>query len=357
MTVVAFGLGDLEQRKRYDSLFEACPHAFIQQSTGWAEVIQDLGPDRPVFLLHAEAGVDLAGLPLYLYESSHGNILTSVPQAGPLGGVFLREGLAPELREAAYAALISRALELARTLECLTLTIITSPFDDDLAVYERHLRPEIVFENFTQWIPLDRELKLSGGQRNNLARARRFGFRIAEVTTDAELRAWYTLHQRRQQQIGSASPPLCLFERIFTLLAPRQHARFLCAFDGERLASGCLYITHRHVVDVYAINMESEYTAHAPNALVTHAALDWARSRGARAFNWQSSPSRASGVYTFKRQWGSLESPYYFVTRLLDPERLTRLDADRVRAEYAGHYVVPFAAFQQGFDVRRFAKS
>src|SRR5437867_2601579 len=93
MDSVAIDLSSPSDRLRYDQLFGACPRASIQQSSLWAEVIGDIGPDQPMFLLANDGGQDVAGLPLYLYEHPLGNVLSSVPQPGPLGGVFTRPGL------------------------------------------------------------------------------------------------------------------------------------------------------------------------------------------------------------------------------------------------------------------------
>jgi hypothetical protein len=103
MRVFEFALTDGALRARYDALFEDCPAAFIQQSTYWSEVIQDLGPDRPIFLLCEEDGIAVGGLPLYLFRGRFGDVLTSVPQPGPLGGVFLRPGIGTQQQERVYA--------------------------------------------------------------------------------------------------------------------------------------------------------------------------------------------------------------------------------------------------------------
>src|SRR5262245_5451084 len=156
MDVVAFGLDDGAARRQYDALFADCPHAFIQQSTAWAEAIAALGPDQPLFLMAVREGAAVGGLPLYLFQGPAGSILTSVPQAGPLGGVFVRRG---EPAEPVYAALLERAERIAREQRCLAFTVITSPFADDLALYERHLRPDLLLENFTQAVSLERVIR------------------------------------------------------------------------------------------------------------------------------------------------------------------------------------------------------
>jgi hypothetical protein len=345
-------------RAEYDGLFASCPGAFVQQSSDWAEVIAPLGPDEPVFLLARHDGEPVAGLPLYHFRADPGDILTSVPQPGPLGGVFTRPGLSDETRRAATTALLHAALRAADDRGCVALTVITSPFEDDLALYEDALRPDVVFENFTQYIPLADPPRRAGGQRNNLARARRFGFELGFPTDRATFEAWYDLHVSRQGVIGAVPLSRTLLGDIFDRLVPRGRAVLITTSHQGRLTSGCLYVYHRDVFDVYAIAMDSDYAEHAPNALVADASMDWARERGARFYNWQSSPGRASGVYNNKRQWGSLESPYAFVTRILkDRDRLARLSPDTVRSAYPGHYLLPFPALQDGLAQRRYRKA
>ena len=95
---------------------------------------------------------------------------------------------------------------------------------------------------------------------------------------------------------------------------------------------------------MFIISMNTALEAVSPNWLNISAAMEWAKSAGISILNWQSSPTRTGGVYAFKRQWGSVERPYYFLPRLFVP-------ADEIRAwgrealvqEFPGHYVVPFA--------------
>lgn len=357
MRAVTVDLADQALRARYDALFEACPRAFIQQSTDWAEVIAELGPDTPIFLLCEAEGADVAGLPLYLYAHPFGHLLTSVPQAGPLGGVFARGDLAPEQREAAYRCLLDAAVALAERHRCVALTVITDPFSkDDLDRYTRCLGPTLVLENFTQWIPLDRPLPRSHGHRNNLNRAARAGTTV-EVGTREDLTAWYGIHRGRHAALGAPPLPRRLFENIFDGLVPRGKAEFLVARSAAGLVAGAVYICHRDVTDVFMLSADSEHLASGASFLLTDRSLDRAQARGARIYNWQSSPSRDSGVYRYKQQWGSLETDYYFLTRLFcSPEYLARLGLDTVRAAYPGHYVVPYGAFERGFDARHFRK-
>lgn len=367
LTVADVALGRPEERRRYDELFEACPGAFIQQSSYWAEIIQATTSDVPLLLLCLRHGVPIAGLPLYLHRHPGGNILTSVPLPGPMGGIFRRDDLAPDDVDAAYALLLDRAVRLAQDHDCLTLTMITDPFRPDLERYERLLAPEYVLENFTQFVAVDEAV--SGGRivlpaamrrsnlSRNLRRAEAGRFTVERCRSEEDLARWYEVHSARHRELGARPHERDLFRHILRVLEPRGKAHLLLVKHGQDIASGALYIYHRHVLDVYMLSMNAAFAEQAPNFLNTRASLLEAAEAGVRVYNWQSSPSRASGVFRYKAQWGSREAAYAFVTRrLCDPERLWAIGADGIRDAYAGHYVLPFAALAERAPSGRFRK-
>jgi hypothetical protein len=367
MEVVQFELKDRDFRSRYDRLFEACDSAFIQQSTDWAEAIKDLGPDRPIFLLCRHGDEDIAGLPLYLYEHSLGNIVTSVPQPGPMGGIFFRAGLSMEDLEHVYGSLLGRAEQLAREYHCVALTIITNPFFHDLELYQRYLSPTFVFENFTQYVSLA-EVVSNGDillpdytRRSNLSRnvrrAKSAGFQLKSCDTEAEMRSWYCVHQERHRELGVEPLTLEFLRNVRRVLEPRHKSHLLLVKNGDEIASGCMYVYHRSIMDVLILSMNVKYAEHAPNYLNTEESLIEARSRGIQIYNWQSSASRKSGVYRYKQQWGSNDAVYYFVTKVFcEPKVLEEIGLDTIKQEYAWHYVVPFGVFTQGFHQKYFKK-
>ncbi len=275
MDVLEIDFCDCELVARYDRLFESCPDALIQQSTYWCEAIRDLGPDRPLFLLCHDGGEDLAGLPLYLFEHPLGNILTSVPQPGPMVGIFCRGGLPEQQVAEIYRELLAAAVALARRYRCLTLTLITNPFADDLHLYERFLAPDAVLENFLQAIPLDGifsdgNVYLPASRwRNNLSRNLRkgaaAGFRVSFCESVEHLRDWHSVHVQRHTELGAAPLSLRLFENLFTTLRSRNRAELILVEKRDEIASGCLFVYHRHIMDVFMLSMDSRFEGQAPN--------------------------------------------------------------------------------------------
>jgi hypothetical protein len=91
--------------------------------------------------------------------------------------------------------------------------------------------------------------------------------------------------------------------------------------------------------------MDSAYADIAPNFLNTDESLRAARKIGVQYYNWQSSPSRESGVYRYKQQWGATESLYYYLTWfLVSPEARPKLDLRTLQQGYPLHFIVPYLA-------------
>jgi len=355
--ITEFDPADAGLAGRYSNLFEDCPHAFIQQSLSWCRVIQGMGSTTPIFLLCADRGQDIAGLPLYLYRHPLGNILTSVPHAGPLGGVFYREGISESQKALVYSALLNQAVKIAQKNNCLTLTLITNPFYNDIELYEKCLSPDFVLENFTQFIALSKDRQCSHGHRNNLNRAKASGCEVKFCENRQELEAWYELHQKRHSEIGAPELGRELILSLFDHVVKAGKASLLLAKHDGQIISGIFYVYHKKIIDVFMIAADSQFAELYPNFLLTDRSLQWAKELGCEIYNWQSSQSRKSGVYHFKQQWGSQEAVYYYVTKLLcRPERLLEIGIENLRKEYRGHYVVPFQAFDQSLKEKYYKK-
>ena len=368
MQIIAFHLDEAGPRRLYDALFDRCPAAFLQQSTLWAEVIAELGPDTPLFLLALCDGEPIAGLPLYLYEHRLGNVLTSVPQAGPLGGVFHLPDLAPSTREDCFRALLAEAMAQARRHRCVALSIITNPFADDLPQYQRHFAPDYLLENFTQVIDLgtffgsNGEVRLPdyhrhSNLRRNLDKGRRAALTARCNLRPGELDRLYELHRRRHAEIGAAPLDPRLLRNIAAILVPRRKATFIVVEAAGSVVSWGLYLHHERVMDVLRLNLDSAAMAVGPNFYNTNISLALARDLGVTHYHWQSSPSRESGIYRYKQQWGAREAVYYYATRLLCPvDYLRQLGLATIQTEYPLHFLVPYLAAANGFAPGRYRK-
>lgn len=332
-----------------ERFFDACPASFAQQTVAWRNVIAPIGPDEPCFLV-CRRGEEIRGvLPAYAFEGRLGRIMTSVPQAGPLGGVAFAGG---EDAGAVYEALLTAYLDLARESGAVLASLMTNPFRPDRPLYDRHFRPDYVLENVTQALDLENDVdddgeprRASANLRRNLRRAEQSALRVDEEQSPEALSAWYEIHAERHGAIGATPLPKALFTGALAEMVPRDKARFFFVrrTDGKgEMVAGGFYVFHGEVIDALMPAMRMEAAPLAPNYLLAAHTIRWARGRGLRYYNWEPSPP-SGGVARFKRQWGSADFPYHYLTRVTgDAAAILSATPAEISRHYPWHYVVPF---------------
>lgn len=348
-----------QSEKDYDLLLNACEYGFTQQSTLWRDVIQELGPDEPFLLLARDNGTPVGALPLYLYRGKFGNIMTSVPQPGPHGGIACAAGYNDH--EQIYRTLLDYAIKLSEEKHCSLLTVMTNPFMNDSSYYREFLLPEYELENFTQYIYMPDYFADSGeppymskgntGQinsrdrndiRRNLKKANDAKILIAESFNPDDLDTWYEIHKRRHKEIKASPLRRELFSSIFEKMVMTGRAKFLAAYHNKRVVGGCFTIFNNQITDLYMMSTDSELIDFGINYALIDNLLRSTRNSSTTIFNWQSSPSRLSGVYEFKRRWGSRESSYFFFTKVLgDISEIIKGDFNEVKEAYKNHFLLP----------------
>jgi len=348
MDVTLLAVDDQAGNAELDAFLDACPTSVTQQTARWRDVITTIDRDEPLFLQCRHAGRLVGVLPAYRFEGPLGAILTSVPQPGPLGGVACDAGAD---REAVYAALLEAFVGLASARGCVLASVITSPFWPDKALYDRHLRPDYLLENTCQVLDLtdalDADGELRSGSENlvrNLRRACSGLLRIDEAQTAENVDAWYDIHAARHTDIGATPLPKALFTGALRHLVPARKGRFFFvrAADSGDMVGGGFYIHHGTVMDALMPSVSSASAKLGPAYLLAWHSIQWARTQGIRYYNWQPSPPD-SGVARFKRQWGSRDVPYWYLTRVTgDVTRILQSSPAAIAAGYPRHYVLPF---------------
>lgn len=339
--------GDREADAELDSFFAECPSSFAQQTVGWREVITGIATDEPMFL-GCRIGDRLVGvLPAYRFAGPLGAILCSVPQAGPLGGVACLHADA----DAVYEALLRGYVGLARRTGCALASVITNPIWPDRERYGRLFAADYELENSCLVLDLDTLFDPQGGVvtnsshlRRQLRRAESGALRIDEDQSAENVEAWYEIHRTRHAEIGARPLPRQLFTGALAHMVPRGKARFFFVrlAETDEMVAGGLYVCHGTVVDALMPSMKSEAAKLSPNYLLAVHSMRWARAQGFRHYNWQASPPE-SGVYRFKRQWGSRDRDYAYLTRVTgDAEPFLRSTPAELAESYPWHYALPY---------------
>ena len=331
-----------------DAFLDTCPESFAQQTPSWRDVITRVARDEAIFLTCRRAGRLVGLLPTYRFVGPRGSILTSVPLPGPLGGIATRED---EDRAQIFSALLERCFELARSLACDLVTVITNPFRPDAELYAQIKTPDFILDNALQALNLTEDVAEDGALLNasssllrNVRGARTSGLVVDETQSLANVEEWYAIHEKRHRQLGATPLPRELFHAALEHAVPSGRARFFFIRQGPggEMAAGGLYLCHGSVVDAFMPSMDARHASLRPNHLLAAHSIAWARSAGYRFYNWQGSPPEG-GVERFKRSWGSRRFEYCFLTWITgDPAAFLDATVNQLVEEYRWHYVLPF---------------
>ncbi len=334
-------------RKAFD-LLQACPDSFAQQTPQWGAVIEALGVDEAAWLGCWRGTRLVALLPAYRFRGPLGAILTSVPQAGPLGGIACSS---EESRDEVYPLLLEAFVSLANDLECELASLITNPFVPDRSLYERYFQPDFLLENTLHALSLSEVVdqhgelvEASSSLRRNLRKAHAAGLWIDEEQSRANVDEWIEIHRCRHNAIGATPLPAGLFRAALEHMVPADLARFFFVRtkDTNELAAGGLYLHHARTMDAFMPSMDTRFAERRPNHMLALHTIQYAKRRGFNHYNWQGSPPD-SGVARFKQQWGGNEHGYCFATRITGrAEAFLSASIEELTEGYPWHYVLPF---------------
>lgn len=352
----------------YARLFHECSNGLAQQSVEWSDVIAPISPDEPYFLVVRNMSDQsiIAGLPLYHFKGELGGILTSIPHAGPLGGIICKDELGDGTTHEIYQALIKKATQMAEELSCIALTIITHPFLDDAGLYWNGTPPNYVLNNFCQVVDLESIFDDSGDYntgkssynshiRRNLSKAYDAGVTV-QWAEGQDIDYWYEIHRERHSQLGALPLPESLLEGVVTKMKTAGLGDLAVAKIKGQVIGGCAYIWHKKIVDAYMPSGDSNYLKYGINYVAIDFGLRQFAKMGLKWFNWQSC-MRNSGVYDFKKRWGSLEKTYRFLTWTFGGfEKVLDAEVARVSRAYQWHYVAPFEAIEKKLTHGTFEK-
>lgn len=178
-------------------------------------------------------------------------------------------------------------------------------------------------------------------RRRNIAKAVRCGVVIKSNRTQEALEFLARAHEEGMQRIGGRVKPLLAFQTLVDCLVGSQWNLSLALHKGEPIA-GLLTLRHGDIVEYFTPAVLNAYRdTQALSLLIFEEMAKYAAS-GAKIWNWGGTWLSQTGVYEYKRRWGSDELDYhYFVCEGPAANRFQgQLSAHR--RSYGNFYVLPF---------------
>jgi hypothetical protein len=273
-------------------------------------------------------------------------VLNSLPYYGSNGG-FITDG-----RPQSAKALGTAWLALERELGCAASTVISSPFDTELEVFERDLEPTFRDDRIGQVTPLP-----AGGAeealfalydetaRRNVRKARKSGVTWRVDNGTEAISFLHRTHDENIRAIGGLSKSRGFFDAVPAVVPQQDWRVYVAEHAGERVAA-LLVFRFNATVEYYTPAIVEASRPLQPLALLVHEAMREAATGGYKWWNWGGTWKSQVGVYRFKRKWGAVDMPYHYYTRLAD-RRLLQCTRAELLSAFPGFFAVPFDKLEQ----------
>ena len=305
----------------------------------YRDMLVEIGVGHPVYL-GARLNGNLVGfLPAFKRQSLVGEAYCSLPFFGPNAGVLCgNEQLSFDIHQALLMSLLDRA-ESTSALSC---SIYTPLFFNDFRYYDTAIPNAICVNKFTQTIDL-RNAKWDKDIRYDIRKAELKGLKITKEFSSKWFDEFYSIYEQNCQDRGIPLKPRMGVEALVHESLLGKHTNIYFALYEDQIIGGLLMVWSPLTASYYIPASLDSMKSLQPITLLIDVAAHEARERGIEIWNWESSPSRDSGVFQFKKKWGSLESSYRIYVKTFQPESVfQQFGKETLSTYFPYYYVYPF---------------
>lgn len=281
----------------------------------------------------------VAVLPGFVKSGKIGKAYSSMPFFGPNAGVLCNA----ENRKEYTQQIINYLLSFLNSEEFISASIYT-PFLTKTELYAEILGPHFPMnvDKFTNYIKME-DLSISSKIRYDIRKAEKAGVKISSEITIEKVDSLYELYHQNCIDFNiPLKPRSCINALVNEAQKHRQTTFYFAELDGE-VIGGLIMIWSPSVASYYLPCAMNEYRTLQPNTLLINHALKEAIERGIKIWNWESSPSKDSGVYKFKKKWGTMDGGYkIYVKPFRERQFYTNLGQKNIMREFPYYFIYPF---------------
>ncbi|MBI5740641.1 MAG: GNAT family N-acetyltransferase [Nitrospirae bacterium] len=293
----------------------------------------------------------VGALPVFLKRNRRlGNVLNSLPFFGSNGGIITHAN--PEAKR----RLIDAWHALTEKEQCISATLITSPFEPDMDFYKQHTHYSYLDRRIGQLTRLpelpaaeDLERRLMGifqdPRPRNIRKALKNGIAVTAECGKDNLDFLMATHKENMKVIGGTPKDESFFRLIPEIFRYGEDFLVYTAYRGSEPVAALLLFYFNKTVEYFTPVIKENYRTFQPLSLIIFEAMKDAVARGYQWWNWGGTWLSQDGVYDFKKKWGAEDMPYFYYTRA-DEEWLLHRTQEELKEEYPCFFTVPFRALQ-----------
>jgi hypothetical protein len=331
----------------YDEFLLSQPETLIYASLKYRDLLTIfLGQQSAYFIAIDPAKGIIAALPSFVSLSqAYGAVLNSLPFYGSNGGIINSSGDAN-----VNQMLLRRFYEFAHEMKCVASTIVTSPFQQDLSIYEEHSGSEFrdsrigqITELVTDPSDVDNRLMaiFHSKTRNQIRKAQGGDIRVTTELFEGAMEFLSVTHCQNIVAVGGIPKPESFFRTVLAVLRYGRDVKIFTAINGGQAIAALLMLYFNKTAEYFTPAIVPEYRGSQAMSLLIFEAMKDAVRQEFRWWNWGGTWLSQGGVHHFKKRWGTKDLPYQYYTRIHD-RRVLGLSKRVLLDEFPYFYVVPF---------------
>lgn len=287
----------------------------------------------------------VAALPCFTKKSDIGLAYCSLPFFGPNAGIIC-DFTHPDAK-IWHELLIKEAIKEAADSNAWSISFYTPLKFSQFTWYEENLGSDVlVVDKFTQHLTIKNPINWDSKIQYDIRKAQKAGLKVVENPSNDHKEQFWNLYLKNCSDYDiPAKPQICL-DMILNNMLPKGLAQFFVAIDSgnnNKVIAGILNLISKKTVSYYIPAYDVNYRTHQPMALLIDHAVNDASKKGCSLWNWESSPSRESGVYNYKKRWGSEESTYKIYIKLIKHnDEFQKYKKEVFLSKFPYYYVYPF---------------
>ena len=328
----------------YETFLMSNDHTLIYSSIKYKKFLEKFLGAKNHYLIAVKNDKIQGILPLFYWEGELGVVINSLPFYGSNGGLIVLNN-----NSAIKNELLGELNSVCEEMDCISATIITSPYDEQL-FYSHNFNPTFIEERISLMTQLpvgkDSECKLfdiyDRKVRNAIRKAMKSSIIITLDVTSENVDFLISTHALNMKKLNAIPKPKKFFNDLFGIMNKNaDYKLFTAYFNGVPIAS-LLTLYYNKTVEYFVPVLDSNHRSKNPmNLLIYHAMRD-AISNGYLFWNWGGTSAYQQGVYSFKKKWGSTERKYHYNVKVYDDSILNNTSENLLRL-YPFFYVVPFS--------------
>lgn len=333
----------------YEKFIGSHPTGMFFWSIKYRNLIKEFLDAQDIYLIAKnETGNIVGALPAFLHSGNEtGRILNSMPFYGSHGGAISDDPIVKQ-------QLINRFYSIAADKKCLSATIISSPFESGISLYDVERGIKMKDERIGQLTELVDTgedsceavmAMIPSKTRNMVRKAMKVGVSVSKDRHQGMFDFLHSTHEANMNDIGGISKPRRFFDLVDQIYEyGKDYEIYTAWFKGIPIAAMLVFYFHSFV-EYFTPVIVKDYRSYQPLSLLIYQGMVDAVRQGRRYWNWGGTWKEQDGVYRFKKSWGAKDFPYYYYTNVLD-RTVLNVTKDNLLRKYPYFYVLPFSALE-----------